>query len=62
MKIKVCVENANGGVKRASVMLYSTKNLGLKLDLYSYYHEDIAILEQLLQEQEIENDVRETNE
>ena len=52
MKIKVCVENANGGVKRVFISLWSKNNTMCKLNLYSYYHEDIAILEQLLQEQE----------
>lgn len=52
MKFKVAVESASGQVKRASVDLWSKKNPSLKLQLYSYYHEDIEILEKLLAEKE----------
>ena len=52
MKINVSVESTGGGVKRAGVKLWSKKNPALKLHLYSYYHEDIVMLEKLLAEKE----------
>ena len=51
MKVKVTVESTTGHVKRASVDLFSEKDKSLKLKLYSYYHEDIAVLEKLLAEE-----------
>jgi hypothetical protein len=50
MKISVAVGSTTGQVKRATVELWSEKNPSLKLQLYTYYHEDIEIMEKLIAE------------
>ena len=57
MKIKVSIENTalhDGATmtKKATVELWSEHDKSLKLQLWSYYHEDITILEKLMAEKE----------
>lgn len=57
MKVKVAVEPTGRGIKRACVKLYNPQKPYRVLELYTYYHEDIILMEELIAEQDAEHKV-----